>query len=63
MEDFSGIEVKEILSVLSSRDQAIWQLRHLEGYNATEIAEIFDMKPDNVRARLSLMRKLLKAEL
>lgn len=62
-EDFSGIEVKQILSVLSPRDQAIWQLRHLEGYNAGEIGELFGMKSDNVRARLSLMRKLLKAQL
>lgn len=63
LEDFSGVEVSQILSVLSGRDKAIWQLRHAAGYNATEIAEVFGMKPDNVRARLSLMRKVLKAEL
>ncbi len=62
-QDFSGIEVRQILSVLSERDRAIYKLRYCAGYNATEIAEIFSMKPDNVRTRLSLMRKILKAEL
>lgn len=62
-EDFSRVEVQQFLGILSEKDKAIWQLRYFEGYHASEIAEIFDMKPDNVRARLSLMRKLLKTEL
>lgn len=62
-EDLSEVEVKMLLGTLSERDKSIFQLRYFEGYNATEIAEIFQMKPDNVRARLSLTRKILKQEL
>lgn len=62
-EDLTEIEVQLLVGVLSERDRAIFQLRYFEGYRAAEIAEIFQMKPDNVRARLSLTRKILKQEL
>ena len=51
------------MGVLDERDKSIFVLRHYEGYNATEIAEIFQMTPANVRARLALIRKQLKQEL
>ncbi len=62
-EDISDIEVDMMLGLLSDRDKSIFILRHYEGYRATEIADIFQMTPANVRARLSLARKLLKMEL
>lgn len=62
-EDLTEIEVQMLIGTLSERDRAIFQLRYFEGYNATEIADIFQMKPDNVRTRLSLTRKILRKEL
>ena len=49
-----------LLSRLSDEDRALFQLRYLEGYNASELAEMFDMPTGTVRARLSRARKLLK---
>lgn len=61
--DLTEIEVHQLCSILSERDKSIFYLRHFEGYQATEIADIFQMTPENVRARLSLARKILKKEL
>lgn len=61
--DLTELEVRQLCSVLSERDRRIFFLRYFEGYQAVEIAEIFQMKPENVRTRLSLARKLLRQEL
>lgn len=61
--DLTEIEVQQLCSILSERDKSIFYLRHFEGYQATEIADIFQMTPENVRTRLSLARKILKKEL
>lgn len=62
-EDLTGIEVQMLCNVLSERDKSIFYLRHFEGYQASEIADIFQMTPENVRTRLSLARKILRQEL
>ncbi|MCI8281693.1 MAG: RNA polymerase sigma factor [Lachnospiraceae bacterium] len=62
-EDMSSIEVDMMLGLLKDQDRSIFILRHYEGYRATEIADIFQMTPANVRTRLSLARKILKMEL
>lgn len=61
--DLTEIEVQQLCNVLSERDKSIFFLRYFEGYHAAEIADIFQMKPENVRARLSLARKILRQEL
>lgn len=62
-EDLTEIEVRLLCNVLSERDRSIFYLRHFEGYQAAEIADIFQMTPENVRTRLSLARKILRQEL
>ena len=32
-------------------------MRYIEGYNSTELGEIFDLPPSTVRSRLSSARK------
>ena len=58
-----GIQQTEnelLLSRLSAVDRALFHLRYFEGYNASELAQMFDMPTGTVRARLSRSRKLLK---
>ncbi len=54
------IENQLLLNVLSPEDRALFHLRFVEGYNATELAEMFGMPPGTIRARLSRCRKQLK---
>lgn len=58
-----GIQEAEnrlLLAKLSPEDQALFCLRYEEGYNASELAEIFGVPAGTIRARLSRMRNHLK---
>lgn len=58
-----GIQEAEnqlLLSKLSPEDRALFHLRFEEGYNASELAELFGVPAGTIRARLSRMRKVLK---
>lgn len=61
-----GMEAVEnalVLAALTPEDRALFHLRYMEGYNASELAEMFDLPPGTVRARLSRCRMLLKKQL
>lgn len=61
-----GMEEAEnalVLAVLSPQDRAIFTLRYLEGYTASEIAELMNVPPGTVRSRLSRCRAQLKEQL
>lgn len=49
-----------LLSRLSPEDRALFHLRYEEGYNASELSEMFGVPTGTIRARLSRTRKLLK---
>ena len=58
-----GIQETEnamLLALLSAEDRALFHLRYSEGYNASELAEMFHLPPGTIRARLSRSRALLK---
>lgn len=58
-----GIQEAEnqvLLAQLSPEDRALFHLRYEEGYNASELAEMFGVPSGTIRARLSRMRKVLK---
>ncbi|MGN0976637.1 MAG: RNA polymerase sigma factor [Faecousia sp.] len=58
-----GIQETEnrlLLAQLSPEDRALFHLRYEEGYNASELSEMFHIPTGTVRARLSRTRKLLK---
>lgn len=57
------VENEQLLHLLPAEDRAIFVMRHLEGYNASEISEKLGMPPGTVRAKLSRGRKILKAKL
>ena len=59
-EDFTWGEVAWLLGRLPPEEGLLFRLRYLEGYNATELGELFDLPPGTVRSRLSSARKKLK---
>lgn len=58
-----GIQEAEnrlVLARLSPEDRTLFHLRYEEGYNASELSEMFHIPAGTIRARLSRMRTLLK---
>lgn len=61
-----GIQETEnrlLLAQLSQEDRMLFHLRYEEGYNASELAELFHMPAGTIRARLSRCRTILKTML
>lgn len=56
-------ENKLLLALLSQEDRALFHLRYVENYNASELAAMFHVPPGTIRARLSRSRALLKKSL
>jgi len=52
--------VKKILETLPAKQRAILQLRDVEGMQMSEIANIMNMNPNNVKVNLSRARKKLE---
>lgn len=58
-----GIQETEnalLLATLSRQDRALFHLRYEEGYNASELSQMFHMPTGTIRARLSRCRMVLK---
>lgn len=61
--EYAELEVAELLQKLPSLDRKLFVLRYLEGYNATQLSEIYHIPPGTVRAKLSHARTLLRKAL
>ena len=59
-EDFSAPAVGQLVNRLPQEEQAIFILRYFEGYNATELGEIFSLPPATIRSRLAAARRRLR---
>ena len=59
-EDFSAPAVGQLVDRLPPEERAIFTLRYFEGYNATELGEIFSLPPATVRSRLAAARRRLR---
>ena len=57
---FDTTEVYMLLQRLPQPDRTLFQLRYLEGYNAAELAEMFDLPSGTIRSKLSRSRVMLK---
>lgn len=53
-------ENRILLAQLSPEDRMLFHLRYEEGYNASELSEMFHIPKGTIRSRLSRMRGLLK---
>lgn len=58
-----GIQETEnalLLAQLNPEDRALFHLRYVEGYDASELSAMFHIPPGTIRSRLSRCRILLK---
>lgn len=61
-EDYSKVIVEQICRCLTDEEKTIFFLRHMEGYNATELGEMLDIPASTIRAKLATIRKKLAKE-
>lgn len=57
------VELESLLALASPLDRALLTLRYEDGYNASELGEMFGLPPATVRTRLAKARALLKKNL
>ncbi len=60
-DDLSMVEVGQMIKLLSAEDRSIFWMRYMEGYNATELGEIFHLPPGTIRSRLALARQKISS--
>lgn len=60
-EDFSAPAVAQLLGALPPEERTLFTLRYFEGYNASELGELFSLPPSTVRSRLASARRHLLA--
>ena len=58
--DLSIVHVIQWLDKLPDSERALFSLRYFQGFNATELGEMFNLPPSTVRARLLSARKTLQ---
>lgn len=59
-DDFSMVMVAQLLYKLPQPEGALFRLRYFEGYNASELGEMFGLSPSTVRFKLSSARSMLR---
>lgn len=60
-DDLSMVEVGQMMQLLSPEDRSIFWMRYMEGYNAREIGEVFQLPPGTIRSRLALARQKISS--
>lgn len=61
--EYAELEIAELLQTLPGLDRKLFVLRYLEGYNATQLGEMYHLPPGTVRAKLSHARDILRRAL
>lgn len=59
-DDLSEIMVRQLCAQLPDEERDLFWLRFMEGYNSTELGELFSLSPSTVRSRLSSARKKIR---
>lgn len=60
---FAEAEAAALLLLLPEELRTLFRMRYIEGYNAVELGEMFDMNPSTLRSKLSAAKKILRKEL
>ena len=56
-DDLSEVMVRQLCGQLPAEERELFWLRYMEGYNSTELGNLFDLPPSTVRARLLSARR------
>ena len=58
-EDYSRAAVRELIDRLPDNERGLFVMRYFQGYDSTELGELYDLPPATVRSRLASARKRL----
>ena len=56
-DDLSEVIVRQLCNQLPEEERELFWMRYIDGYNSSELGELFDLSPSTIRARLSSARK------
>lgn len=56
-DDLSVIIVRQLSNQLPANERTLFWMRYIEGYNSSELGEMFNLSPSTVRARLASARE------
>ena len=59
-EDLSQAAVAQLIARLPGTEQPLFTMRYFEGYNASELGEMFGLPPATVRSRLASAKRRLR---
>lgn len=59
-DDYSSVIVQMMCQHLPEDERTLFILRYLEGYNSTELGDMFGIPPSTIRARLASARSKLR---
>lgn len=59
-QDLTGPAAAQMIGLLPPSERTLFILRHFEGYNASELGEMFSLPSSTVRARLASARRRLR---
>ena len=58
-EDYTQAAVNELIDRLPDSERGLFVMRYFQGYDSTELGELYDLPPATVRSRLASARKRL----
>lgn len=61
-DDLNQVIVYEAIAKLPEPEQTLFRMRYMDGYNATQLGEMFDMNPASVRTKLSKARQIIRKQ-
>lgn len=65
-QEYDMVEIEQIINMLPDEERLLFIMRYFQGYNSSELGNIFNLSPGTVRSRLfsarSRLKKILKTE-
>lgn len=58
--EYGMVEIEQIVNILPDEERMLFIMRYFQGYNSSELGNIFNLSPGTVRSRLFSARPKLK---
>lgn len=59
-DEYAAVETRLLLAYLPYDLRILFEKRYFEGYNATELGELYDLPPSTIRSKLRQCRAILR---
>lgn len=60
-DEYEKVNVNQLLGILPASERALFHMRYFQGYNSSELSQIFNMPSGTIRSKLSSARGKLKS--